>query len=195
MRFWTKARKRNGRGCGSWRGRLKPFPESLARSFYEDKKLALGDPYYVNILMRRLESHQVCDVFSSDEQGARQLLLMALRVLQQRSELGARRFEGSYRNELRAENETARRLHQRDAVEVSIMLGSHRRAVEAKCDPGFVDLKLLRLEHKKAVPMTPRKKRCREILWGSPRRCWNRFASWFSPSVELPETSLVGRAR
>src|SRR5512146_3308953 len=78
---------------------------------------------------------------------------MALCVLQQTSELGAGRFGGSYRNELRAENETTRRIHQRDAVEVSIPLSSHRRAVEAKCDPRFVDLKLLRMEHKKTVPI------------------------------------------
>ena len=42
---------------GSWRGRPKALRESLARFSDEDKKLALGDPYYVNILMRRLVRH------------------------------------------------------------------------------------------------------------------------------------------
>jgi hypothetical protein len=91
-------------------------------------------------------------------------VLVVLRALQQRSELGAGRFGGGYRNELRAENEAARRVHQRDAVEVSITLGSHRRAVESKCDPGFVDLKLLRMEHKKSVPMMVCKRGSRNPL-------------------------------
>lgn len=157
-RFPPCARARPLRSAlrSSW-GALKPFRETLARICDEGKKFALGDPHDVDVLMRRLASHLVCDIFAGDEQRARELLLMTLCVLQQTSEVSTRRFGGAYRNELRIENETTRRIHQRDAVEVSITLGSHSRAVEAKCDPGFVDLKLLRVEHKKIVPMTPDK--------------------------------------
>jgi hypothetical protein len=52
-------------------GRLKPFRETLARFSDEDQKFALGDPHYVDILMRRLASHQVRDIFAGNEQRAR----------------------------------------------------------------------------------------------------------------------------
>jgi hypothetical protein len=42
---------------GSWRGPLEPFRESLARFSDEGKEFALGDPHYVDILMRRLAGH------------------------------------------------------------------------------------------------------------------------------------------
>jgi len=56
---------------GSSRARLKPFRENLARFSDEEKKFALGDPHDVDILMRRLAGHQVCDIFAGDEQRAR----------------------------------------------------------------------------------------------------------------------------
>jgi len=65
------------------------------------------------------------------------------------------RFRNSYRNKLRAKNEATRRIHQRDAVEVSIKFGPHRRVVEAERNPGFIDLKLLRMEHANTVPVAP----------------------------------------
>lgn len=57
--FCPEQRLKIGRSrCwGSSRGRLKPFRETLARFCDEDKKFALGDPHYVDILMRCLESH------------------------------------------------------------------------------------------------------------------------------------------
>ena len=53
------------------RGSLKPFREPLARFPEEGKKFALGDPHYVDILMRRLASHFACDILAGDEQRAR----------------------------------------------------------------------------------------------------------------------------
>src|SRR5690348_8948001 len=100
------------------------------------------------------------------------MLSVALRLLQQTTELCTRRFSGGYRNELRAEHETTRRIHQRYAVKVSIALRSHGHAVKAKYDPGFVDLKLLRMEHTKTVPRTPNKIICAlELRYAATTSC------------------------
>lgn len=64
---------------------------------------------------------------------------MTFRILQQVAELGPGRFCSSCGDELRAKNETTRRVHQRDAVKIPITLGLDRRIVETECDPSFVD--------------------------------------------------------
>ncbi len=83
---------------------------------------------------------------------------MTFRILQQAAELGSSWFCSSCRNELRAKNEAARRVHQRDAVEIPITLGPDRRVVETECDPSFVDLKLFGVKHAKTVLVTPNDK-------------------------------------
>jgi hypothetical protein len=80
---------------------------------------------------------------------------MTLCIFQETAELSPRGFCSSYRDELRTENETARRIHQRKAVKVSVTFRSHVRAVEAERYPGFVDFKLLGMEHSRTVLITP----------------------------------------
>ena len=58
-------------------------------------------------------------------------------------------------NELRAKNEAARRVHQRDAVEITITFGPDGGVIETKRDPSFVDLKLFGMKHMKTVLVKP----------------------------------------
>jgi hypothetical protein len=126
---------------------------------------------------------------------------MTSRILQQASELdssgcGLRRSCG---NELRAKAETARRIHQRDAVEVSIELGPNRLAVETKRDPGFVDLKLFGMKHAKTVPVRLTVK----LRGGTTRPDWSRGCTLLSrtrgDTTELhggaPARLLLARSR
>jgi len=64
-------------------------------------------------------------------------------------------FCSSCRNELRAKNEATRRVHQRDAVEITITFGPDGRVVETKRDPSFVDLKLFGMKQAKTVLVKP----------------------------------------
>ena len=134
-------------------GSRAPLGEPLARLSDEDDKLNFRDHNHCDIEAHRLARHEISGIFTCDEQRLWQLLLMALRVLQKPAELGSSGFFSRHGNELGAENKTARRIQQRNAVKVSIALGSDRHAVETERNPGFIDLKLLRMKHAKIAAL------------------------------------------
>src|SRR6266403_2005582 len=137
------------------RSLLKPLGKSLARFSYENEQFVFRDPHDFNTLLRCLESHSIGNVFTRDEERPGQLPLMTFRILQQAAELGSSRFCSSCRNKLRTKNEATRRVHQRDAVEITITFGPDRRVVETERDPSFVDLKLFGVKHAKTVLVSP----------------------------------------
>ena len=80
-----------------------------------------------------------------------QLLPMCLPFFQQTFGLHLRWLRRIYRDERRAQDEATCRIHERDEVEVAVGLRADRRIVQLECDPSFVDLKLIRMEHGSGV--------------------------------------------
>jgi hypothetical protein len=124
----------------------------LPRFSNEDEHFAFQDVYHVDLLSRRFLDQDFGDVPLRDEQRFRKLLLVALRLRQQTSDWQLIRVRNAQRKEVGAENESTRRVHERDAVEVAVRNRSDRRAVKPERYPGFVDHKLFRMKHAYSSP-------------------------------------------
>lgn len=76
------------------------------------------------------------------EQRSRVLFLVRPAGLEQPPCLEAGRLRIVYRNERRAQDKTACGIHQRDAVEIAILLCADGRIVELKYNPRLIDFEL-----------------------------------------------------
>jgi len=149
---WRFARSAAAPCQASQSNSLKPLGESLARIFKENQKLALRDPHHVDVLLRRLASQAITGIFLRDKECPWPLPLVTLCALHQLENLGPSGLRGSRWNQCYAQDETTRRIHQRKAVEVSVLLGPDGDIVQAKRYPGLVDFELVRMKHAITFP-------------------------------------------
>ncbi|HZF14488.1 MAG TPA: hypothetical protein VE046_00965 [Steroidobacteraceae bacterium] len=131
---------------------LRKFPPRFSN---EDEHFAFQDAYHMDLLSQRFLDQNFGDVPLRDEQRFRKLLLVALRLCQQTSDWQLIGVRDAQRKEVGAENETTRRVHERDAIEIAVRNRPDWRAVEPERYPCFVDHKLFRMKHVHSRPWRP----------------------------------------
>ena len=77
---------------------------------------------------------------------------MRLRVPEQSSNSSFRRLRLSGRGEGAPQDEAARGIHERDAIEVTVRLGANRHFVDLERQPGFVDFEIVSDEASRLSP-------------------------------------------
>jgi hypothetical protein len=78
-------------------------------------------------------------------------MLVRLRFLQESSDCDLRRLRLSDWGERAAQDEAARGIHERDAIEVTFQFSVNRQLVHFEHKPSFVDLELIRVKHRGGV--------------------------------------------
>ena len=80
---------------------------------------------------------------------------MALRTLHQVTKFELSRAGCVYCNEIRAKNKTTCGIHQRDAVKISIFIGSNWCRVETKRYPSLVNFEIVGMKHANTYQVPP----------------------------------------